>query len=158
MHREHNLKKKRFKWSQERSGTRVGDGEANTIINCHSISTMIYYIKSKVVEIRCDVMRGCRVNKPIFIYLDNKGTFHGQALRILHRDPNLGVLTASQQPTLRKFRVSLVVWFKPKTMYHLLGPHFLVFVLTNWPTLASAKPLRLFMRTQTSRYRLSHNH
>ena len=31
----------------------------------------------------------------IYIYIfDNRGTFHGQALRTLHGDPNLGVLTA----------------------------------------------------------------
>ena len=35
-----------------------------------------------------------------------------------------------------KFRVSLVVGFKPRTMCHLLGPHFPVFALTNWATLA----------------------
>ena len=38
----------------------------------------------------------------------------------LHRDPNLEVL-----------RLSLMAWFEPKTMCYLLGPHFLVFALTN---------------------------
>ena len=71
----------------------------------------------------------------ILFFCDNQGTFHGQALKTLHGDPNLGVLTTSQQLAPGKFKVSLVVEFKPKTMYHLLGPHFPVFTLTNWATL-----------------------
>ena len=66
----------------------------------------------------------------------NRGTFHGQALRTLHGDPNLGVLTTPRQPTPSKFKVSSVTTFEPKTMCHLLGLHFLVFALTNWATLA----------------------
>ena len=63
----------------------------------------------------------------LFFLFDNRGTFHGQALRTLHGDPNLRVLTTLQQPTLGKFRVSSVAGFKPRTMCHLLGPHFPVF-------------------------------
>ena len=59
--------------------------------------------------------------------------------RTLHGDPNLGVLTAPQQPTPGKFRVSSVAGFEPRTMCHLLGPHFPVFALTNWATLAVKK-------------------
>ena len=33
----------------------------------------------------------------IYIFFDNRGTSHGQTLRSLHGDPNLGVLTALQQ-------------------------------------------------------------
>ena len=50
-------------------------------------------------------------------------------------DPNIGVLTAQQQPAPDKFRISLVAKFEPKTMCLLLGPYFLVFALTNWATL-----------------------
>ncbi|RVW74561.1 Copper-transporting ATPase PAA1, chloroplastic [Vitis vinifera] len=64
-----------------------------------------------------------------------RGIFHGQALRNFHGDQNLEVLTAPQQPTLGKLRVSSVVGFEPRTMCHLLGPHFPVFALTNWATL-----------------------
>ena len=71
-----------------------------------------------------------------FFFSNNWGTFHGQALRTLHGDPNLKVLTAPQQPIPSKFRVSSVARFKPKTMCHLLRPHFPVFTLTNWATLA----------------------
>ena len=42
----------------------------------------------------------------LFIYFDNRGTFHGQALRTLHGDPNLRVLATLQQPASGKFRVS----------------------------------------------------
>ena len=38
-------------------------------------------------------------------------------------DPNLGELTAPQQSTSYKFRVSSVVGFEPRTMCHLLGYH-----------------------------------
>ena len=57
-------------------------------------------------------------------YFDNRGTFYGQALRTLHGDPNLEVLTALQQPVPGQFRVSSVVVFEPRTMCHLLGLHF----------------------------------
>ena len=59
------------------------------------------------------------------------GTFHGQTFRTLHRDPNLRVLTALQQPVPSKFKISSVAGFKSRTMCHLLGPHFPVFSLTN---------------------------
>ena len=54
-----------------------------------------------------------------------------QALRTLHGDPNLGVLTVPEQPTLGKFRVLSMAGFKPKIICHLWGPHLLVFVMTN---------------------------
>ena len=65
----------------------------------------------------------------IYIYINifyNRGTFYGQALKTLHGESNLGVLTIPQQPVPGKFKVSSVVGFEPKTMCHLLGPHFLV--------------------------------
>ena len=74
----------------------------------------------------------------IYIYF-NRGTFHGQTLRTLHGDPNLEMLTTPQQPALVKFKVSSMARFKPKTMCHLLGPHFPMFALTNWATLIGTK-------------------
>ena len=75
----------------------------------------------------------------ILIFFYNQGTFNGQALRTFHGDPNLGVPTVPQQPPLGKFRVSSMARFKPKTMCHLLGPHFPMFALTNWATLIGTK-------------------
>ena len=57
-------------------------------------------------------------------------------LKTLHGDPNLRVLTAPQQPVQGKFGELSVTGFEPRTMCHLLGPHFLVFTLTNLATLA----------------------
>ena len=72
----------------------------------------------------------------LFIYLFYKqGTFHGHDFRTFHGDLNIGVLTAPQQQTPGKFRVSLEIRFKPKTMCHLLRPHFPLFALINWATL-----------------------
>ena len=68
-------------------------------------------------------------------FFDNRGTFHGKALRTLHGDPNLGVLTAPEQPTFGKFMVLSVAGVELRTMCHLLGPYFLVFAFTNWTTL-----------------------
>ena len=34
----------------------------------------------------------------LFFFLDNRGTFHGQALKTLYGDPNLEILTILQQP------------------------------------------------------------
>ena len=70
-----------------------------------------------------------------YLFFYNRGTFHGQTLRTLHEDPNLGVLITLQQLASGKFRVLLVVGFEFRTMCHLLGPYFLVFALTNWATL-----------------------
>ena len=75
------------------------------------------------------------MNEMTIFFFYNRGTFHGQALRTLHGDPNLEVLTIPQQLAPSKFRVSSVAKFEPKTMCHLLGLHFLVFALTNWATL-----------------------
>ena len=83
--------------------------------------------------------RVCHFNNQFLIFFplfDNCETFHGQAFRTLYGDPNLGVLAASQQLEPGKFRGSSMVEFKLRTMCHLLGPHFLVFALTNWATLA----------------------
>ena len=66
-----------------------------------------------------------------YFFSNNRGTFHSQALRTLHGDPNLEVLTAPQQLARGKFRVSSVARFKPRMMCHLLEPYFLVFTLTN---------------------------
>ena len=62
-----------------------------------------------------------------FFPFDNQGTFHGQALKTLHGNPNLGVLTGSQQSAPGKFKVSLVAKFEPRTICRLLGPHFQIF-------------------------------
>ena len=71
-----------------------------------------------------------------FLFLcDNQGTFHGQAFRTLYGDLNL-----EQQPP-GKFRVSSITRFEPKTMCHLVGPHFPMFAPPNWVTLASNLPL-----------------
>ena len=64
----------------------------------------------------------------IYIYFENQGTFHGQALRTLHGDPNLGMLTVLQQPAPSKFKVSSMTGFEPWTMWtfhnhSLLTPH-----------------------------------
>ena len=42
----------------------------------------------------------------------------------IYMDPNLEVLIVLQQPTPSKFKVSSVVGFEPRTMWHLPGPHF----------------------------------
>ena len=75
-------------------------------------------------------------NPQFYFIFNNKGTgtFYGLALRTLHGDPNFRVLTAPQQPTPSKFKVSSIVRFKLRTIYHLLGLHFSVFALTNWAT------------------------
>ena len=46
-----------------------------------------------------------------------------------------------QQPTSGKFKISSVIGFKPRTMCHLLEPHFLVFALANWATWTSTHDL-----------------
>ena len=70
-----------------------------------------------------------------FFFFDNRGTFHGKALRTLHGDPNLGVLTTLEQPTSGRFMVLSMAGVELRTMCHLLGPYFLVFAFTNWTTL-----------------------
>ena len=86
---------------------------------------------------RCDI-KWLAIMQVWDFFFDSRGIFHGQALRNFHGDQNLEVLTAPQQPTLGKLRVSSVVGFEPRTMCHLLGPHFPVFALTNWATLVGA--------------------
>ena len=76
------------------------------------------------------------IQSTILFFFNNRGTgtFYGLALRTLHGDPNFRVLTTPQQPTPSKFKVSSMVRFELKTIYHLLGLHFSVFALTNWAT------------------------
>ena len=67
--------------------------------------------------------------------LNNQRTFHAKSWRTLFRGPNLGVLIVLQQLTLCKFGVSMVIWFKLRTMCYLIRSHFSVFALTNWVTI-----------------------
>ena len=75
----------------------------------------------------------CHFDLKLVFHCQTLNTLHGQTLNALHGQTLGG--DCPQQLTLSKFRVSLMIGFKPKIMCYLLGPYFSMFTLTNWPIL-----------------------